>query len=296
MPGRSASAGLYLPVRAGGAARFGSLPRVLDMELDFDPSELQPHDFEKNFNNQKAREWMRNNWHMSLYFAAAYLVLIFGIQHLMKEQRAYNLRPALTLWSLSLALFSAAGAIRVWKVMAFIISTKGFKHSVCSQSFLVQPIFQFWGYLFVLSKLLELGDTVFIVLQKKKLIFLHWYHHTTTLIVSWYACDDLVVGGGWSAAVNYSVHAIMYSYYALRAAGFQVSRFIAMTITTIQMVQIVGYIIMNVLIIIWMEDNVCPTRWTVIFISSVLYVSYLVLFGNYFFQTYLRRSQKSKRE
>ncbi|NXL34728.1 ELOV6 protein, partial [Glaucidium brasilianum] len=233
--------------------------------------------------------------HMCLYFAAAYLVLIFGIQHLMKERRAYNLRPALTLWSLSLALFSAAGAIRVWKVMAFVISTKGFKQSLCSQSLLVQPIFQFWGYLFVLSKLLELGDTVFIVLQKKQLIFLHWYHHTTMLIVSWYACDDLAAGGGWSAAVNYSVHAIMYSYYALRAAGFQVSCFIAMTITTIQMVQILGYIVMNVLIIIWMGDNACPTR-TVIFISSVLYVSYLVLFGNYFFQTYLRRSQKSKRE
>lgn len=33
----------------------------------------------------------------------------------------------------------------------------------------------FWTWLFVLSKLPELGDTIFIVLRKQPLIFLHWY-------------------------------------------------------------------------------------------------------------------------
>jgi hypothetical protein len=32
----------------------------------------------------------------------------------------------------------------------------------------------FWALMFVLSKVPELGDTIFIVLRKQPLIFLHW--------------------------------------------------------------------------------------------------------------------------
>ena len=32
----------------------------------------------------------------------------------------------------------------------------------------------FWTFMFVLSKVPELGDTIFIVLRKQPLIFLHW--------------------------------------------------------------------------------------------------------------------------
>ena len=54
---------------------------------------------------------------------------------------------------------NAIGAHRIWKQMAFILSTKGFKQSVCSQSFYVYSISKLWVYLFVPSKLLELGES-----------------------------------------------------------------------------------------------------------------------------------------
>lgn len=54
---------------------------------------------------------------------------------------------------------SAAGACRFWKLMIFILSTKGFKQSVCSQSFYIHPISKLWVYIFLLSKLLELGES-----------------------------------------------------------------------------------------------------------------------------------------
>lgn len=41
----------------------------------------------------------------SFFFSAAYVMLIFGTQHFMKERRGYKLRAPLTLWSLGLALF-----------------------------------------------------------------------------------------------------------------------------------------------------------------------------------------------
>lgn len=39
-----------------------------------------------------------------------------------------------------------------------------------------------WTWLFCLSKLAELGDTIFIVLRKRPLIFLHWYSHLKVLL------------------------------------------------------------------------------------------------------------------
>ncbi|NXO48943.1 ELOV6 protein, partial [Aramus guarauna] len=252
--------------------------------------------FEKQLNVREVREWMQQNWYKSLFFGIAYLIVIFGIQHFMKERRAYNLRAPLTLWSFSLALFSAIAASRIWKQMAFILSTKGFKQSVCSQSFYVHPVSKLWVYLFVLTKFLELGDTIFIVLRKNKLIFLHWYHHSTAMILTCYSYKEMVAGSGWVSAFNFSIHAIMYSYYTVRAAGFQVPHYIRMVVTISQMVQMLAYVVMNVLLIFWMDDKVCHNTWTVFFLSSFVYISLLVLFCNFFLKTYLSSTQKSKGE
>uniref|UniRef100_A0A8B9DJV0 Elongation of very long chain fatty acids protein n=1 Tax=Anser cygnoides TaxID=8845 RepID=A0A8B9DJV0_ANSCY len=232
----------------------------------------------------------------SFFFAAAYVMLIFGTRHFMKERRGYKLRAPLTLWSLGLALFSAIGTHRSWKYMASITSSMGFKQSVCDQSFYVHHISKLWAYLFALSKVLELGDTVFIVLRKQKLIFLHWYHHIATLIYAWYAYKEMVPGGGWFAVMNFSVHTFMYSYYSVRAAGFRVPRYIAMAITFSQILQMLIAIIVNVLLIFWMEDKVCPVTWSNVSFSSLMYLSYLVLFCNFFFKAYLTSTQKSKGE
>ncbi|XP_009999120.1 PREDICTED: elongation of very long chain fatty acids protein 6-like [Chaetura pelagica] len=269
------------------------------MELSIDTSELQlpgEYDFESNFNEREAREWMRENWHKSVFFAVAYVILVFGIQHFMKEKKAYNLRAPLVLWSFNLALFNAIVACRVWKQMAFILSTKGFKQSVCSQSFYVHPISKLWVYLYVWSKFLEMGDTMFIVLRKKKLIFLHWFHHSSTVMITWYSYAGMSAGSGWVVILNSSIHAVMYSYYAVRAAGFQVPHFLVMVITISQIVQLLGFVIMYTLIIFWMEDKVCHATWTAGFLSFMFSLSILVLFCNYFFKTYLGSPQKPKGE
>ncbi|KFP78421.1 Elongation of very long chain fatty acids protein 6, partial [Apaloderma vittatum] len=231
----------------------------------------------------------------TLFYSVTYLILIFGIQHFMKKRAGYDLRLPLTLWSFSLALLSAIGALRIGKQMSFLLFTKGFKQTVCSQSFYVHPVSKLWVYLFVLSKVLELGDTVFLVLRKKKLIFLHWYHHATTMIVGWHGYKDMSPGIGWPAFLNFSVHAIMYSYYTVKTAGFQVPRFISMAVTTTQIAQIMGYLIISIFTIFWIDDKVCPITWTNYFLSFAVFISVLVLFCNFFWKTYLSSTEKSKR-
>ena len=44
-----------------------------------------------------------------------------------------------------------------------------------------------WVSFFIFSKIPELVDTVFLVLQKKPVIFLHWFHHVTVLLYCWHA-------------------------------------------------------------------------------------------------------------
>lgn len=53
---------------------------------------------------------------------------------------------------------SFIAACRIWKLLAFLLLTKGFKQSVCSQSFYVHPVSKLWIHLFSLSKLVEMGE------------------------------------------------------------------------------------------------------------------------------------------
>ncbi|NWI76888.1 ELOV6 protein, partial [Dryoscopus gambensis] len=250
--------------------------------------------FEKNFNHLAARKWMEENWQNSFIISFIYLILVFGIQHFMKERRPFNLRAPLILWSFSLTLFSFVSACRVWKQMFFLLRTKGFKRSVCSRSFYVHPVSKFWIYLFVLSKLVELGDTLFIVLRKKKLVFIHWYHHLATLILSWYGYKDMAAGVGWNAALNLSVHSLMYCYYTVTAMGIRVPTSIAMLITTSQIVQVIGFLIMNISVLFWQDDKLCQINWRMFSLATGFYASLFVLFANFFIKTYLSSTRKSK--
>ncbi|NWW18368.1 ELOV6 protein, partial [Falcunculus frontatus] len=230
----------------------------------------------------------------SFIISFIYLILVFGIQHFMKERRPFSLRAPLTLWSFSLTLFSFIAACRVWKQMAFLLLTKGVKHSVCSQSVFIHPVSKLWIYLFVLSKLVELGDTLFIILRKKKLIFIHWYHHLATFILAWYAYKVKAIGMGWNAALNLSVHCLTYCYYTLTAMGIRVPTSVAMLITTSQMVQMMGFVIMNICAVFWRDDKLCQINWLMTFLSTGLYTTLLALFSNFFIKTYLSSTRKSK--
>ncbi|XP_065603029.1 very long chain fatty acid elongase 3 [Cyrtonyx montezumae] len=251
---------------------------------------------EQSFNEQEAIRWTQENWYKTFLLSAAYMILIFGVQYFMKERRGYRLRTPLALWSLGLAMFSAIGTHRTWKHMISMMTTMGFKRSVCNQAFYVDPVCRFWVYLFSLSKVLELGDTVFIVLRKQKLIFLHWYHHILTLIYTWYCYKEMLSGAGWFITLNLTIHTIMYSYYTVRAVGFQLPRCLAMAITFSQILQMAIGVIVCILLIFWMEDGVCLSTWTDISFSLLVYVSYLVLFCNFFYKTYLTSIPKVKGE
>ena len=194
--------------------------------------------FERDFNEEDFFQWINQNWSLSLWYSAVYLVIIFGGKYYMQKRPRFEIRPALACWSAILGAFSIFGAIRTIPETIYVLQNHGWQYSVCIPSYTIGPT-AFWTFLFTISKVYELGDTIFIILRKQPLIFLHWYHHVTVLVYTWFSYTEHLGPGRWFIMMNYTVHSVMYSYYTLRALRISVPKFVAMTITTMQILQVI---------------------------------------------------------
>ncbi|KAJ0060386.1 hypothetical protein NL108_010168, partial [Boleophthalmus pectinirostris] len=92
----------------------------------------------------------------SFMFCGLYAAFVFAGQHFMRERPKLNLRRPLALWSLSLAIFSIVGVVRTGLYMMHVLTTSGFRQSVCDIGFYHAPLTKFWAWAFVLSKAPEL--------------------------------------------------------------------------------------------------------------------------------------------
>lgn len=251
--------------------------------------------FENKFEHLQTRYWMQRNWHTAFYAIGIYMILIFGGQSYMSTRPAFKLKKLLTLWNASLALFSIAGFIRTFPEFLHVLTRFGLPYSVCNSSFIedVKPS-AFWTWLFVLSKAPELVDTIFIVLRKNELIFLHWYHHVTVLLFTWYTYTEYTASGRWFVNMNYFVHGIMYSYYALRSLGFRVPKQISMAITSCQILQMIaGSYVIYYAYYLKNQGYPCRIGHTSAVSGLLMYLSYFILFARFFYNSYF--SGKSKR-
>ncbi len=245
-------------------------------------------EFEKNFDEESFAQWMMKNWSLSIWYAALYVVTIFGGKYYMDKRPRFDLRPALALWSLILGIFSIFGAIRTIPELAYVINKYGFDFSVCNPSYFNGPT-SFWAFMFTISKVYELGDTIFIVLRKQNLIFLHWYHHITTLIYVWYSYTDHLGPGRWFMVMNYTVHSFMYTYYAFRAMRFRIPRPLSMVITSMQIMQMfIGLAVNSWAYHVKGSGGFCQARFINLRYSIMMYFSYMVLFSFFFYNAYMR--------
>ena len=147
-------------------------------------------------------------------------------------------------------------------------------------------------------KLIEFGDTAFIVLRKQPLIFLHWYHHITVLLYTWLSVMEATGSGNWFSLVNAFIHSCMYSYYALKAIRFSVPKWFSKTLTMLQIAQMFWGIVITIsayyyVHIAQIECNVTTSNLK---LSALMYLSYLILFVNFFKQSYLSNERVNKAE
>uniref|UniRef100_T1J202 Elongation of very long chain fatty acids protein n=1 Tax=Strigamia maritima TaxID=126957 RepID=T1J202_STRMM len=252
--------------------------------------------FEKNFDTNAAVQWFRNYWTLSILYVVIYLLLVHLGQRWMRSRRAFHLRPILSTWNWSLAVFSVLGTSRISPEILDELRTFGFEYTVCDTTRARNnPILAFWSWYFIMSKVVELGDTAFIILRKQKLVFLHWYHHVTVLVYSWFSASQVIPTARWFILMNFTVHAVMYTYFALKAVQFNIPRSVAMTITVAQLFQMFGGLYAN-----WRAYGVivrgqrCETDFWNIRISLLMYASYCCLFAHFFYDSYLKKRLRQK--
>jgi len=236
---------------------------------------------------EAARQWTDSYKSLSLWISAVYVILIYSGQKWMHTRPRFQLQTSLFCWSFVLALFSIFGAFFTVPELYNGIVHHGWTYSLCDTSFYFGST-GFWAFAFVMSKVFELGDTAFIIFRGQPLIFLHYYHHFTVLIYSVYSYSEHVSSARWYIVMNYCVHSVMYSYYAVRAAHIWVPSFMRMTITTMQMVQmIIGLIVSISVFVIKLDGTDCHQSYYNAGGAVLMYGSYLVLFANFFYQQYV---------
>lgn len=146
----------------------------------------------------------------------------------------------------------------------------------------------FLNLLFVFSKIPELMDTFLLVFQKKKIIFLHWYHHTSVLLYCWQAWASPNTTLLWFSTINLSVHTVMYFYYFLATIGLRPG-IIAPFITGSQIIQmIIGFAANFYALYHFMYSGKgCDTNLAHSYLFLLMYVSYGILFSNFFLRRYI---------
>ncbi|VIO91481.1 Uncharacterized protein BM_BM2683 [Brugia malayi] len=277
--------------------------------------------FEKVLDPVEKTIYFQKNWSQTITVSIGYFFVVKLIQYFMKYRSAFNLRWPLFTWNLSLALFNILGFIRFAEASCYLFSTQLFLHPLYLCTFphliilptdmihtlLYQGIYPslcysvnptdvaaYWSYLFFLSKIVELGDTLFIVLRKKRLIFLHYYHHTSVLIYSAHSGAENTGSGKAFIMMNFLAHSAMYTYFAVASYGIRLPKTVSMILTTIQTVQMfAGISVLAYVYKIKTGTNLpCQQSMQNLLFGTLLYVTFAVLFIQYFISSYFRKSDK----
>jgi hypothetical protein len=255
-------------------------------------------EYESNFEPSFHNVFFKSNWQIPLGSVATYLVMCYFGPMIMKNFTAFDLRYTLAAWNLFLATFSIIGTYKTVPVLIHRVGTMTFEDTICLNGIDTwgSGVSGFWVMLFCASKIPELIDTVFIVLRKKPLIFLHWYHHVTVLLFCWDAYSSLTASGLYFVAMNYTVHAVMYTYYFGQALRIVPKWFPAYIITILQIAQmIIGTFVCAATWYYKLTPQGCFLTQSNMMAGAIMYLSYLALFVQFAVKRFVYKSPKEKK-
>ncbi|CAD2219300.1 GNS1/SUR4 family, putative [Angomonas deanei] len=279
---------------------------------------MDPFSVLDTFRGLTVSQWMSDHLEIPVLVSAAYLYLVLYVPDRIKDDPPRKMKTANIYWNLLLTVFSAVGAyycVPRQLEMTFAKSYKiqddndpnifhtregSFYNSVCvwyPDQFYAGRV-GFFVCLFILSKIPEMLDTVFLVFKKKPVIFLHWYHHITVMLYCWHSYVYHISAGLIFSSMNYFVHSFMYFYYLLAELGYgRQLRPIAPLITVLQIAQMVvgGFVEVYSLYYIYFTEEGCPgANACNCRLGFLMYASYFFLFSKLFKDKYFGPKKPKK--
>lgn len=223
-----------------------------------------------------------------------YLCVIHIGSKLMENYKPFRMKAVLLLYNAVLVILS----LYTFKE-AFVSSyLSNYSYTCQPVDYTLNPLSirmagALWWFFFL--KVIELLDTVFIILRKKsdQITFLHVYHHCTMLCIWWVAAKYVPGGETFIAVlVNCIVHTIMYTYYGLSVLGDRVKPYLwwKRYLTQIQMIQfliVAGHACFGLY-------HRCPFPGWMFFWGVVYLITLFALFANFYIKTYFRKQEKAK--
>lgn len=225
-----------------------------------------------------------------------YFVLSLG-PNLMLKHKGFKLNKILLIYNLGLA------AANLWLfIQGLWVSNYGLDTLGCEKfggDIRKSPKRGIYlGYLFFLTKLIELLDTVFFVLRKKKeqITFLHVFHHSIVPIFCWIGIK-LAPGGpnGFFPLINSFIHVVMYFYYAMSTFGPLVKPYLwwKKYLTWLQMIQFI-LVMFNAAYTSLAQNCKFPTPF--LYLQVIMATTFLILFAMFYRNAYLSKKSTSKRQ
>ncbi|PIO74505.1 GNS1/SUR4 family protein [Teladorsagia circumcincta] len=235
------------------------MQRLLDVKFDTKRFvSLVTHGGE-NFPDKEGRKFIADHFDITIQASILYVLVVFGTKFLMRNRQPFSLFVPLNIWNFILAAFSIMGMIKLTPEFWSTVSNKGFQNSYCFAYDFTKGENGYWVFLFIVSKLFELVDTIFIVLRKRPLMFLHCY-------------------------------------YFLRSMKINVPGIVAKFITTLQILQFVisCAILAHIGYLVHIAGVPCDFDDNIFILATFMDTTYLILFINFFLKSYVLRGGKSK--
>ncbi|SBS85652.1 long chain fatty acid elongation enzyme, putative [Plasmodium ovale] len=214
-----------------------------------------------------------------LLISLLYIPAILILQKIMKNRKEIEAKILKILWNVSLSLLSLIG------VLFIMIYDRNVLKYVIIEETEYSPETRAVITIFTLTKVLEYGDTIFLILKKKKLTFLHSYHHLSVVIYCLYSQKELVSHAHYFVFFNLIVHSIMYFYFGFIYIIPRLLCKIRKFITCLQIFQMFIGIFISYYAIKNVDNKVYVNNAIA---SFTLYLTYAFLFLNFYFNNYYR--------
>lgn len=233
---------------------------------------------------------MKNEEEIAVQIAVCVIyAAIVALFQFLTSSKSYKRPP----WLESAKLFHniALSLVSLWMMVVMIshlLAEGRFRnlHSIACVNTDNVGIYGFANFIYLVSKLWEWLDSIFLLLSGKEVIFLHYFHHMTTFTMA-ALVHNCPVGG--YAFINCGVHTIMYLHYAFPV------KWARSLITSIQLLQFVVVIAIHTYG--YLNPTTCfdmaPVALEWWFTETVV-VGFLVFFVNFFVQQYIFKGSKGK--